>query len=280
MAVKVGVVGFGHLGQYLVDAILRHPHMYTLVFVWNRSAHVFDQYPHLQSLVLPDLADFKARGANVIIEVAHPNITRDYGVLFLQAADYIIGSPTIFADRDVEKAMRAEASRDTGFGIHIPSGALWGAIDLQKMDEQRQLKKLKITMKKHPSCFKLLEPLATINSSAFAQPQEVVVFDGSVRDLCPLAPNNVNTMAAAAIAVETLGFDGVQGSIVADSRLDAHIVEIEAIGPSSEGQEPFSVRTVRYNPAKSGSVTGNATYLSFWSSLQHYRALGNGIHFC
>ncbi len=66
MAVKVGVVGFGHLGQYLVDAILRHPHLYTLVFVWNRSAHVFDQYPHLQSLVLPDLADFKARLVNLI----------------------------------------------------------------------------------------------------------------------------------------------------------------------------------------------------------------------
>lgn len=41
---------------------------------------------------------------------------------------------------------------------------------------------------------------------------------GAVRPLCPLAPNNVNTMAAAALAAHTLGFDHVQGSIIADAR--------------------------------------------------------------
>ena len=41
---------------------------------------------------------------------------------------------------------------------------------------------------------------------------------GPVRQLCPMAPNNVNTMACAAIAAHNLGFDGVQGCIVADRR--------------------------------------------------------------
>ena len=41
---------------------------------------------------------------------------------------------------------------------------------------------------------------------------------GPVRELCPLAPNNVNTMAAAAIAATSLGFDGVYGRLVADPR--------------------------------------------------------------
>ena len=31
-----------------------------------------------------------------------------------------------------------------------------------------------------------------------------------------MAPNNVNTMAAACMAAPTLGFDGVQGCLVAD----------------------------------------------------------------
>jgi predicted dinucleotide-utilizing enzyme len=30
--------------------------------------------------------------------------------------------------------------------------------------------------------------------------EETVIYDGNVRDLCPLAPNNVNTMACAAMA--------------------------------------------------------------------------------
>ena len=41
---------------------------------------------------------------------------------------------------------------------------------------------------------------------------------GPVRKLCPQAPNNVNTMAAAALAAHNLGFDKVQGSIVADPK--------------------------------------------------------------
>ena len=34
------------------------------------------------------------------------------------------------------------------------------------------------------------------------------------------------------------------------SRLDAHVIEIEAVGPRTRTQPPFSVRTVRYNPAQ------------------------------
>ena len=41
---------------------------------------------------------------------------------------------------------------------------------------------------------------------------------GPVRQLCPLAPTNVNTMACAAIAASSLGFDNVQGCLVADKR--------------------------------------------------------------
>ena len=41
---------------------------------------------------------------------------------------------------------------------------------------------------------------------------------GPVRGLCPLAPNNVNTMAGGAIAAHTLGFDGVIARLVADPK--------------------------------------------------------------
>ena len=41
---------------------------------------------------------------------------------------------------------------------------------------------------------------------------------GPVRQLCPMAPANVNTMACAAIAGHNLGFDNVQGCLIADRR--------------------------------------------------------------
>ena len=50
--------------------------------------------------------------------------------------------------------------------------------------------------------------------------------------------------------------------------LNSHIVEVDVTGPGGgDGGGGFSVKTVRYNPASSGVVTGKATYASFLSSL-------------
>lgn len=144
-------------------------------------------------------------------------------------------------------------------------------------------------MSKHPSCFRLTGDLP---SDWMEGEGRHVLFNGSVAELCPLAPNNVNTMAAAAVAAGTLGFNGVRGEIVSDTawvlpnmttnpdaaihfclnhtfhdfscpRLsDYHVVEVEVTGPGG-----FTVNTVRRNPASLGAVTGKATYASFLSSL-------------
>lgn len=50
--------------------------------------------------------------------------------------------------------------------------------------------------------------------------------------------------------------------------LTCHIVEIDVIGPTSDGNGTFSVRTVRTNPCQVGAVTGNATFASFFESLK------------
>ena len=66
-------------------------------------------------------------------------------------------------------------------------------------------------MKKHPSSFKLNGNIAEINSKV--KDEAVVLYEGPVRPLCSLAPNNVNTMAAAAIAASNLGLDNVIGKL-------------------------------------------------------------------
>ena len=71
-------------------------------------------------------------------------------------------------------------------------------------------------MKKHPDAFKLNGALAEINSNVKDDP--VTLYEGPVRKLCPQAPNNVNTMAAAAIAATNLGLDVVVGRLVSDRR--------------------------------------------------------------
>ena len=58
-------------------------------------------------------------------------------------------------------------------------GALWGAVDLQKMDQSGSLKKLTITMKKSPSSFKLFGSLVEINEAAKSVvDKETVIYEG------------------------------------------------------------------------------------------------------
>merc|ERR1712106_790821 len=99
--VRVGVVGYGHLGQYLVENILKHPDL-ELAWVWNRTelkGRVDEKY------ILKDLASCGTGDPDVIVEVAHPDITKQFGAKFLAAADFMIGSPTALADVGLETGL-------------------------------------------------------------------------------------------------------------------------------------------------------------------------------
>jgi len=275
---RVGIVGYGNTGKYLLTHILNNPKVssrFALAFVWNRTFSKVEEDKLVpKDAYLQNLDDFASKKPDLIVEVAHPSITKDYGVAFVQYCDYFVGSPTTFADQKVETALRTAANKH---GVYIPAGALWGANDIQKLAESGSLQGLTITMKKHPESLKVAPSLLEKLKKAPTD-QEVVLFEGSVRDLCPLAPNNVNTMACAALA--GLGFDNTKAKLIADSRLKAHLIEIEVLGPESEGSGQFKMHVTRYNPAQIGAVTGNATYGSFLSSLLWTGGKGCGFHFC
>ncbi|OWF44312.1 putative L-aspartate dehydrogenase [Mizuhopecten yessoensis] len=272
---RVGVVGYGNLGQYLVQQIEEHASL-ELAFVWNRTVSALDGLQNKEA-VLENLADFPSRKADLIVEVAHPLITKQWGAKFLAMADYMIGSPTALSDAALDTDLRSSAG---SHGLYIPTGAFWGGEDIKKMADRGTLQALSVTMTKHPSCFKLNGDLKTKNEKVADKP--VVLYEGSVRGLCPLAPNNVNTMAAAAAAAHNLGFDKVTGRLVADPSLtDWHIVEVELWGPGNmDNDTAFHIKTVRRNPANRGVVTGSATYGSFLSSMLGARGKGPGVHLC
>lgn len=272
---RIGIVGYGHLGRYLVEEILKSESL-ELAFVWNRTKSALEGKVD-SKYILENLKDIEERQAELIVEVAHPSITKEYGTAFLDTADYMIGSPTALADAETERQLRKAA---TQHGLYIPRGALWGGEDIQRMADRGTLQALKIIMKKPSESFKLEEPLKSKNDAVKDIP--VILYDGPVRGLCSLAPNNVNTMAAAAIAAHNLGFDKTQGSIVADPGLtDWHIVEVELWGPGDiQNDTAFHCKTVRRNPATIGNVTGSATYSSFLASVLGAHSKGPGVHLC
>ena len=186
---RVGIIGYGKLGQYLAKAILDDPKAsckLELAFVYNRSAKVFegpDVDPRINTpaMILTDLDDFRSKRADLIVEVAHPDITLTHGRAFMEEADYLVGSPTTFANEACEAiakellwqqqqhgvaagegegkeggdAKRAKTEAAFKHSLYVPSGAFWGAQDILKMANRGTLRALSVTMKKAPDTLKL-----------------------------------------------------------------------------------------------------------------------------
>ena len=272
------------MGQFLFEKIHTDPIVSKKLevgFVWNRTLDKITSYTGPTrvpaSLILEDLENMSSFNVDLIAEVSHPEIAKNYGTKMLQQANIFMGSPTALADISFETALREAASAQ--HGVYIPSGALWGADDIQKMADLGTLTELTVTMKKHPSSLKVLSPLDTLVANHVSG-QENIIYKGPVRDLCPLAPSNVNTMACAALAGHTLGFDKTTAILVADDRLNAHVIVVEAKGPETPGYGSFVVKSERVNPAPPGAVTGQQTFLSFLASLLRANGAGPGFHFC
>lgn len=286
---RVGIVGFGAVGKYLADAVQNDPvasSALELAFVCEpmspgavAASGLFEP-----AVCLEDLAGFRSKEADLIVEVAHASVSARYGPAFLEHADYMPASITAFVDDTVEKACREVAeSPAQEHGLYIPSGALWGARDIQKMDERGSLRAVTVTMCKAPHHLKISGPVGEKMERLLASGAtgEHVLYEGPIRGLAAHAPNNVNTMAAAALASPSIGgFDGLTARLVMDTETEAHIVTVEVEGPAKPGAKPFKQTTVRYNPAEVGAVTGDATYASFLSSMLEASGKGSGVHFC
>ncbi|XP_048185331.1 putative L-aspartate dehydrogenase isoform X3 [Perognathus longimembris pacificus] len=230
------------------------------------------------SLQLHNLATLGERHPDLVVEVAHPQVIHESGAQILHHANLLVGSASALADPTTEQQL-LEASRQWDHSVFVARGALWGTEDISRLDAAGGLQSLQVTMATHPDGFRLQGPLAAARSTR----PRTVLYEGPVRGLCPLAPQNSNTMAAAALAAPSLGFDNVIGVLVADLSLrDMHVVDVELRGPPGPTGQSFAVHTHRENPAAPGAVTGSATVTAFWHSLLGCCRLPSrpGIHLC
>lgn len=125
----MGVLGYGSVGQYLVNAILNEETQFELAFVWNRSVEKLEADERIpREKILTDIDQAKTFSPDLIVEVCHPSIVQNYGAKILNYADLYIGSPTALADEATERKIRETAAQDNDHGVYIPCGALWGAV--------------------------------------------------------------------------------------------------------------------------------------------------------
>src|SRR5579872_3778435 len=121
---RIGLIGFGFIGASLYRALASgsHPGL-EIAFVWNRSQGALDEIP--DELRLADLAEARERGADLVVEGAHPSITRAHGRSILAHADYMPLSVTALVDDELRSALVATAAT-SGHRLLLPQGALIG----------------------------------------------------------------------------------------------------------------------------------------------------------
>ena len=109
---RIGLVGFGYIGRYLYEQIHQRPELgLEIGFVHNRGRRRLDDLK--DESILDDLDGFDERRVDLVVEVAHPDVTRRYGEAFLDRVDYMPLSLTALADPDIEKSLR-QTARDRG----------------------------------------------------------------------------------------------------------------------------------------------------------------------
>jgi hypothetical protein len=91
---KLGVLGCGSLGEFLIRNIQSNPSLnLTIAFAWNRTPARLDAL--IQEGLIPasarcdDLTTCSRFNADVIIEVCHPDVTAEWGAHLLQHSDFV-----------------------------------------------------------------------------------------------------------------------------------------------------------------------------------------------
>ncbi len=244
---RIGIIGHGMIGSYVYEQITSKPELGLEVGFVNDA--VKERTAGLpKEIVLDKLEDFASREVDMVAELAHPDVTRKYGLMILEETDYFLLSVTALADPGREAAL-TEIALKHGTRVFVPHGGVMG---LDAIVEGRDTwDEVKIVMKKHPRMIDFAR--SGVDPSTITGP--TVLYEGPTRGVCPKYPRNVNTHAT--VALGGLGFDRTNSILIADPSLDVAIVEIYCKGAG-----------VELEFKRSESVTGVSGTSTPWSVLQ------------
>uniref|UniRef100_A0A674GY86 Aspartate/homoserine dehydrogenase NAD-binding domain-containing protein n=1 Tax=Taeniopygia guttata TaxID=59729 RepID=A0A674GY86_TAEGU len=183
---RVGILGYGELGQFLVSQLMSlGPSLgLSLAFVWTRRPEALQELPpHLR---LADLRQLPSTGVALVVEVAHPCVVQEHGEDILGHADLMLGSPTALADGDTERRLRAAAARgDTP--CTCPGGRSGAARTSPGWTARGTLQALTVTMTKAPGSFRAQGWLSPRLAAAVASGTRTVLY-GVPCALCSPCP--------------------------------------------------------------------------------------------
>jgi aspartate dehydrogenase len=257
---RIGLIGYGQIGKAVHAMIDKDPdNGMEVVFIHDQSPAVLEKVP--ARLVLRELGNLMERNPDLVVEMAHPDITRNWGKMIVAQTNYVIVSVTALADPEVEELL-VETSQKHGTRVFIPHG---GVVGMDALYENRDVwESVDVIMKKPPKNV----DCGAVGLDPDQIKEETVLYDGPTRGICPKFPRNVNTHAAVALA--GIGFDRTHSLLVVNPAWKTATVAVRAQGGGVE------LKVERIEGIT--GVTGTSTPASIYNSVQMIGSTGPGIH--
>ena len=257
---RIGLIGYGQIGRVVHEMIDKDPNNgMEVVFVHDMVSENLAQLPG--ELALNELGEFASRKADLVVEMAHPTVTREWGKRILEKTNYMLISVTALADPEMEQ-MLEETTQKFGTRAFIPHG---GVVGMDALRENRDVwEEVHVVMKKPPKNVDCAA--AGVDPDSIVG--ETVLYDGPTRGVCPKFPRNTNTLAT--IAYAGIGFEKTRSTLVVNPDWNTATVAVHAKG---EGVE-MSIERVE----SITGVTGASTPASIFNSVQMIGSAGPGIH--
>ena len=259
---RIGLIGFGAIGAQVYARISGDPACgLEVAFVHNRTPERMAGIP--VALHLHGIEALGRFDVDLVVEMAHPSYTRDWGEQILARADYLPLSVAALADDALRARLLACAGR-AGTTLAIPHGALMGLDSLREW--RHAWSEVSISFFKSPANIDFSESgiaPASIRS-------ETVLYDGPARGIAKLFPRNVNTMVTCALA--TTGLDACRARLVAVPGLALAIAEV-----SARGRDGSSLLMRKEQPAS--GVSGTEMFESQFASILRAAGVRGSLSF-
>ncbi len=247
---KIGVIGYGTIGTYLVQKIKEDEEL-ELVFVYDIDK---GRISSLEKVCLFDIEKFNERKSDLVVECANLQAVRDYAPLILRKSDMLIFSVTSLAD-DSFKEKLEEICKKNKTKLYIPHGSILGLDGIY--DGRNILRSVKITTKKNPKNLGRKDIELT------------EVYSGLARGACQAYPRNVNVHASLALA--GIGFDNTISKIISDPHTNVNSHLIEAKGNGTEFR-------IEINSKRKGLVTGIYALESAYQTIKRICSENYGVN--
>ena len=261
-AQKVALLGYGAIGQEIIQACRRMPAGPQIHAVMVRPAAVEETArvlgPGIQvcSELPPD--------TTLLLECAGHEAVKTTVLKALRSGieSAIVSSGAL---SDASLALNLDQAAIEGrTRLHILSGAI-GGIDALSAAASAGLDSVVYMGRKPPLAWKGTDAEKLLNLNDLREP--TTFFTGSARLAASAFPKNANV--AATVSLAGIGFDRTQVQLIADPGITENMHEFHAKGVFGEMQVRLSIKPLAHNPKTSA--------LTVWSVVRFLQSTGLGL---